>query len=625
MIRAALFYVAVAVALTWPLARLLPIAVAHPGDPLITSWILAWDVHAFANAPLDVYHANIFYPAKYTLALSENLFGLWPLAAIVSLFASPLAVQNVLLILGYAFSAFGMYVLARLVGAGTLPAIAAGLVYGFCPWRFVHIAHLQHAWGGWMPLLLAAVISYDRKPSRRTFAFIVIAAVMNGLTNLHYLVFGMTAAIVAVLVLRNAKAAVALFVAAVILAGVLWPYARVQRHNADEARTYSASISDWIRDKREEPERRVFPGWVAIAGAAVALIRRRFERWQILALLLVVIGVAFSLGMHNPIYEWLFEHAPGLSGIRAPARWAALAYLGMALLIAAALHERRIVSAVVGILAIAQVFSAPLRWYLMPPEPAPVHQWLKSQNPHGGTLELPIGVDNRDFYYLRGAATHLKPIFNGVSGDTTPIHRELTATFSAPRISDGAIARLKELGASYVIVHMDAFDVRHHEVRRWLREALTRGELAYVGRFEDAMIGDYVFTLDGPGKEPDDALKSLIDYGPMPFNERPFGMIQSMSTSGSFDISGWALSSRGIRRVRLWFANKKCYLDAALSADDELQRSFPRYSTATARFQVALPKPPCGGRENDVLVEILDHGGEVTTLPHVWFQWEEQR
>jgi hypothetical protein len=624
-VAVAIGYVVIAVALTWPLARLLPIAVTHPGDPLITSWILSWNVHALSTAPLEVYDANIFYPARQTLALSENLFGLTPIAALLSLVASPLTVHNVLLILGFAFSALGMYVLGRTLGADVFAAFAAGAVYGFVPWRFVHLSHLQHAWGGWLPLMLAAIVSYRSRRSPRAMVFFALAALMNGLTNLHYLVFGLAAALLAIVVLRAWRLLAVLLAVALILAAILAPYRNVQRGNMYEAHLYSASLSDWARDANEQPERRVFPGWIAIAVTAVALIRRRWERWQIVAVLLIAAGVFCSLGIRNPLYWLLYEHLPGLSGIRAPARWAVLAYLGMAMLIILPLR-RWWLSAIVAILALAQVFAAPLRWYLLPREPSPVYKWMKTQQPRGGTLELPIGVNERDFYYLHGAAIHHQRIFNGASGALPPIYRELVSTFSAPEISDTAIPRLRELGASFLIVHADALGDQRLTIRRWLKRALERGELAYLGRFESMMSGDYVFAFDRPGKPIDDALTAFIDNRGVAFNEQPFGMLQTvtpdMNVRGALNVSGWALSSRGVKRVRVWIANKACYADAQLSNDAELQRIFPKYSAATARFTAAFEKRPCGKSDSDVLVEITDHGGATATLPHVWFRWE---
>src|SRR4051812_4936377 len=72
---AALVFIALSVAMTWPLAANLGCAVADPGDPLINIWILDWDFWGTLHHPLSLFDANAFHPARYSLAYSENLYG----------------------------------------------------------------------------------------------------------------------------------------------------------------------------------------------------------------------------------------------------------------------------------------------------------------------------------------------------------------------------------------------------------------------------------------------------------------------------------------------------------------------------------------------------------------------
>ena len=68
-------YVALTIALTWPLAAGLTRDVPSDfGDPLLNSWILSWDARhvldALAGHPAalaDYWHANIYYPHPYAL------------------------------------------------------------------------------------------------------------------------------------------------------------------------------------------------------------------------------------------------------------------------------------------------------------------------------------------------------------------------------------------------------------------------------------------------------------------------------------------------------------------------------------------------------------------------------
>ncbi len=58
---------------THPLWRHLATAVPSDiGDPLLNTWILAWDGHALLTDPAQLFDANIFFPLKDTLAPCER-------------------------------------------------------------------------------------------------------------------------------------------------------------------------------------------------------------------------------------------------------------------------------------------------------------------------------------------------------------------------------------------------------------------------------------------------------------------------------------------------------------------------------------------------------------------------
>ncbi|MEA2417400.1 MAG: hypothetical protein QOI58_4057, partial [Thermoanaerobaculia bacterium] len=75
-IAAFILFAVLTVFMTWPLTPNVNRAVCFPGDPYITTWILDWDWHATFHQPGKLFQANIFYPAKYALAFSENLYGI---------------------------------------------------------------------------------------------------------------------------------------------------------------------------------------------------------------------------------------------------------------------------------------------------------------------------------------------------------------------------------------------------------------------------------------------------------------------------------------------------------------------------------------------------------------------
>ncbi|GIK36697.1 MAG: hypothetical protein BroJett011_05300 [Chloroflexota bacterium] len=142
--------------LTHPLLFNLTTAVPSDiGDPLLNTWILAWDSHALLADPLNLFNANIFYPLPNTLAYSEHLFSTALLALPLQLiFAEPIAAYNLTLLLTFPLAAISMYLLALRLTRQRSAAFIAGLIFAFAPYRFAAIAHLQLLTFQWLPFAL---------------------------------------------------------------------------------------------------------------------------------------------------------------------------------------------------------------------------------------------------------------------------------------------------------------------------------------------------------------------------------------------------------------------------------------------------------------------------------------
>jgi hypothetical protein len=292
-----------AVVMTWPLLPNLGRASADPEDPYLNTFILHWDYVATFTSPLSLFHAPIFHPAKYALAFSENMWGIFLL--LFPLYAAgmpPLAVYNVALLAGFALSGWGAYLLCRSMTAATWPSVVGGFFFAFLPYRFTHLTHVQHVWAVWLPLLLLAAVAYCRRPSwLRAVAFGAVL-LMNGLSNIHWLVFGTFAAACAVMLLMMAgkdrrqwsRIVIASAVALVLLLPFLIPYSQASRlygmkRVASEVKEHSASPSDWLMTGNrprfyrhfrgaDRPNHELNLGWglvpLLLTGAALAMTRR---------------------------------------------------------------------------------------------------------------------------------------------------------------------------------------------------------------------------------------------------------------------------------------------------------------------------------------------------------------
>src|SRR5438105_126293 len=331
---AAAFFVALAVAMTWPLARIITRGVAYPQDPFHLTWVLDWDWYATLHQPLRLFQANIYHPAKDTLAYSEHLYGiavfLFPLRMIG---LSALTSHNIAVIVGFAFSGFAAYLLGRIITGNAMAGVAAGIFYAYIPYRFTQLPHTQNVWAGWLPMLVIALLHCPRKPGWRSAALFGAVFLLNGLSNLHFLVFGSIAIVLSVPLLvpdrrQWLRIAAATLIALALIVPFLIPYFRVTRETGmrrswAEVKSWSATPRDWLNpgatnrfyrrifDPTTDPERWLFPGVVGIALAcAGAVAARRDCRTLAMALLWIGAGVIGSLAVHAFLPRFLFAHVP---------------------------------------------------------------------------------------------------------------------------------------------------------------------------------------------------------------------------------------------------------------------------------------------------------------------------
>lgn len=621
---AAGLFLLLSVAMTWPLAPNLGSAVSDPGDPYITVWVLDWDWWATLHQPLSLFQANAFHPAKYSLAFSENMYGvallLFPLRA---LGVGPLAAHNVALLLGFAFSGFGAYVLGQRLTGSFAAGFAAGVFYAFVPWRFVQLPHIQHVWGGWLPLLLVSLLMYGERPAPRRAALFAAVFVMNGLTSIHALLFGAFAiAVTAALLLprRDWKyLAMATVIAMLILAPFLYPYAAVAKlygaeRGAEETQHFSATPSDWLMGD-EEAERRLYPGALALAAAAIALIVHR-RASTALGVLWIAVGFLGSLGLNFELHRFLFGAVPGFRAIRVPARWAMVTYVGLAVLIAlatAALAKRnRWLALLVPAAFVVHLWQAPIRWYLTIPDP-PVYAWLAREG-RAPIAELPLGSGPGDYTAMLRATAHHRPFVNGLSGFAPPLRAELSAKWDQSPIPDELLGALAGAGVELLVLHADHLGDRRDEVHAWLQREVGRGRLGFVKRFDAGADGDLVFRL-GAGapwtrSNCPDHIAGALDFPGADIHFRGQGL-----------FSGWAISPHGIRGVDLVFNNGAVRFPATPMVTAPFPDRCGKFPGT--RYIASFPKRPDSIRvETDLQIEVTDGRGVKTKFESRWLRWE---
>jgi hypothetical protein len=108
------------------------------------------------------------------MAFNDSLLGLALLAAPVGhLTGNWVLARNVLVLLGFFLSAWWTYRLALRLGAHPAGAWLAGLLYGFCSFRFHHLTNVKLVFGAFIPLFFLHWTEFVQKGRASALAMAV--------------------------------------------------------------------------------------------------------------------------------------------------------------------------------------------------------------------------------------------------------------------------------------------------------------------------------------------------------------------------------------------------------------------------------------------------------------------
>jgi len=510
------FFVALAVAHTWPLA-------ADPSswsrvdnaDYTLNAWALAWVVHQAPRDPRHLFDANIFYPEKRTLAFSEHLAPQAALAAPV-LWAGGSAVlaANLTILAGFILSGWITALVVRRWTDDWAAGLVAGSLMAFNAHTMVRIAHVQALHTYYLPLALAAL---DRLLERARWRDGVASGcwlALQALTSGYWLVFAASAAVAAMTARvgewwpwrriqgesprdswrRVALLAGAAAIASVILLPFVLPYWQARQEQGltrswNEVQFFAAKGFEYLTPSgtlhmftplaaARDSDRSIdtmFPGVLGLVLTGYTLVTGLAWRDRRARMLLALgaAGFVLSLGPHVPLYRTLYTLVPVFQGIRATTRFGFLVLVAVAGLSGFAVADlRRRVRAQswqklkfiptpiligVGTLMIvnAEAWRAPFV-YKRFDGISKVYDVVASLD-HVVLIEVPTyrGVSffqNAD--YMLASTVHWKPLVNGYSGFEPRSFVE-TAERMRPFPDDSALARLKELGVTHVLIHRE--------------------------------------------------------------------------------------------------------------------------------------------------------------------------
>lgn len=477
---------------TWPLASDPAGLSRHDNsDTTLTTWVVSWVAHALPRDPLHVFDAPIFHPEKRTLAYSEPL--LVPGVMAMPLRAAGLdatVTYNLLVILGFALSAWAMWrVVADWTGDEAAGAVA-GLAYAFNAHLLTRFGHLQAIHAECFPLVLFALDRLATRARLRDGVLLGVGLALVGFTSIYQLAFAAGATIAAMLARVTewrrrpgatlAATGLGIGLGVLLLAPMLWQYLSVSREfglarTVAEAADFAATWRDYLATGGRlhyawwsapffPDTAALFPGVIVVVLALVGLASPREQQGRVRMMAAIgVTGVLMSLGPVVPFYTWLFEHVPLLQATRATDRWGVLALTALAVLAAYGLavlrartsgRARQAITVAALALITLEALRAPMAFRPTPAIPA-IYTRIATL-PGAVLLEYPTyegPAFSRNAPYLLAQTVHFKPIVAGYSGTFTPAYTARLADL-ATFPSDRARRRITAMGITHIVLHL---------------------------------------------------------------------------------------------------------------------------------------------------------------------------
>lgn len=540
-----ILFTVLALFMTYPLIFNMGSAVKDVGDPLLNTWIIAWNVQKITTLDFpDIFNGNIFYPHKRTIAFSEFLLT-QSLVALPILLASqnPIFAKNFVLLFSFITSGLGMYFLARYLTKNVLGGITAGIIYAFSPFMIDHLSHLQILTAGGMPLALLFLHKFFKSTHYKhlfLFAlFFLLQTLANGYYGLYLSLFA-GLYILFYLVLGKKftdgrfwlKMTIFLIIVLTVLGPVILQYLTVRKEmgfirgigsysnltsflaTSPQNRIYGDITSRFVR-----AEGQLFPGIFAFLLAIIGIIYsiREKRRWKktfmqtpaYFYIIMLLLSFLFTFGTNGP-YVLLYKYVPGFKGIRVASRFHILVMFSLAIFAAFGIKailsslarmKKRMPSVIFSciiLLILVEYLSIPIPWKSVPakadiPE---VYKWLAKKEGDFAIVELPFPKPKEHTFRKEGprlyySTYHWKKLVNGYSGYYPPLYYELKRRWQRESLEQN-IKDLKRLGVKYVIFHSSLYD--EEELERIMQDISNLPEqIQFIEQLDEAYIYELAY------------------------------------------------------------------------------------------------------------------------------------
>jgi len=455
------------------------------GDPLFSMWRIGWVAHQIVTDPAHLFDANIFYPERLTLTLSDPMIlPALTAAPLLALGVHPVLAYNLLLLFTLWFSGIATYLLVERLTGSPRAAFIAGLMYACYSFRFAHYPHLELQMTQWMPLGLLALHLYVSTGRWPYAVALGLAGVAQLYSSMYYAVFFLvyaTAIGVGLLIIHRPPIrrlmlpiAASIGVAAVLAVPIARAFVAAQpskgERGVDEIQYYSATPIDYLRAQQYSalwwnrllppaPERALFPGVAPFTLGAIGMAPP-LGAMRLVYTAGLLVSFDGSLGLNGVLYPYLHEWLAPFRGIRAPARFGAL--VGLTLSILAGFGARRVLrrfrsrtsahAVFAGLVAFVMIDAWPaLTLTPVWKEPPEIYDSLKGTDVI--LAEFPIVLDetgNIPFMYF--SLWHWSRMVNGYSGFIPKSYADLRMDIAMFPSAD-AVAALRRRGVTHVTVN----------------------------------------------------------------------------------------------------------------------------------------------------------------------------
>lgn len=491
---------------TYPLILNLHASITGIGDPLLNSWILAWDVHSLFHNPFGIFNANIFYPYKNTLAYSEPMFINAVIASPMLLITgNPILSHNFILLFSLTFSGFAMYLYVVYLTNNKCAGIIAGIIFAYNPYMFTHLQRIQLLGTGWIPLTFLYVHKFFSERQRKDLFLVFLFFVCGAINCAYYMLFLSFFLIIFICYIIISEklfqprylygTLIGVVSTLLIILPFYIPHFVVKNEMGFtrelwEANAFSADMLSYFgASPPKTSEDVLFPGFLPFILGFVGVINfnggssltEKPKKYKGYYLITLIMAFLLSLGptIHfggKPLFEgpyYLFHnYVPGFNGIRAPARFGVFFMFSLAILSGYGLNSfallsnrkwykvyfTKVIFLLFSSVIMIKFLSVPIPLVKMKvgDEIPPVYQYLKNIKEDLTILEYPIEQgwpqwqDSIRIYY---STYHWKRLVNGYSGYTSPLYWNSRIKMETEFPSRETIGLLKLIRVDYIIIH----------------------------------------------------------------------------------------------------------------------------------------------------------------------------